>query len=97
MIVLPPRNHQNRSIRNNTKNSREKYGQKKRNIFPKGRKTSENFETIVITTNENDPNVRIAEQEDNAVHIIPETQLSQNNKGEDAQVSTEMNHFLYHD
>ena len=51
------------------------------------------FETIVITTNGNNRNVRIADHE---VHIIPETQLSQNDKGEDVQVSTKNNNFLFH-
>ena len=95
-IVLPPRNNQNRSTRNKTEDNREIYEQKKRNIFPKGRTTSEKFETIVIRTNGNNRNVRLAEQEHNEVHIIPETQLSQNDEGEDVQVSTEKNNFLFH-
>ena len=68
---------------------------RKRNIFPKGRTTSEKFETIVIRTNGNNRNVRLAEQQ-HEVHIIPETQLSQNDEGEDVQVSTEKNNFLFH-
>ena len=47
----------------------------------------------MITTNRNNPNVRLTEQELNEVHIIPETQLSQNDEGEDVQVSTEKNNF----
>ena len=39
---------------------------------------------------------RLAEQEHNEVHIIPETQLSQNDEGEDVQVSTKNNNFLFH-
>ena len=39
---------------------------------------------------------RLAEQEHNEVHIIPEIQLSQNDKGEDVQVSTKNNNFLFH-
>ena len=50
----------------------------------------------MITTNRNNPNVRLTEQELNEVHIIPETQLNQNDKGEDVQVSTEKNNFLFH-
>ena len=95
--VLPPRNNQNRSTRSKTEHNREKYDQKKRNIFPKGRTTLKKFETIVITTNGNNRNVRLAEQEHNEVHIILETQLSQNDKGEDVQVITEKNNFLFHD
>ena len=41
-------------------------------------------------------NVRLAEQEHNEVHIIPETQLSQNDEDEDVQVITEKNNFLFH-
>ena len=37
-----------------------------------------------------------AEQEHSEVHIIPETQLSQNDEGEDVQVSTEKNIILFH-
>ena len=37
MIVLPPKNNQNRSTRSKTEDNREKYDQKKRNIFPKRR------------------------------------------------------------
>ena len=73
-----------------------KHNQHKRNIFPKGRTTSEKFETIVITTNGNNQNVRLAEKEHNEVHIILETQLNQNDEGEDVQVSTEKNNFLFH-
>ena len=91
---------QAQSIRINTRsraeNNREKHDQKKRNIFPKGRTTSEKFETIVITTIGNNRNVRLREQEHNEAHIIPETQLSQNDEGEDVQVSTEKNNFLFH-
>ena len=50
----------------------------------------------MITTNRNNPNVRLTEQELNEVHIIPETQLNQNDVGEDVQVSTEKNNFLFH-
>ena len=50
----------------------------------------------MITTNRNNPNVRLTEQELNEVHIIPETQLNQNDEGEDVQVSTEKNNFLFH-
>ena len=46
--------------------------------------TSEKFETIVITANGNNRNVRLAEQE-HEVHIIHETQLSQNDEAEDVQ------------
>ena len=53
----------------------EKYDQKKRDIFPKNRSTSENFEIIVIATEGNNRNVRIIKQGDNEVHIIPETEL----------------------
>ena len=95
-IVLPSRNNQNRRTRNKTEDNREKYEQKKRNIFPKGRTTSEKFETIAITTNGNNRNVRLAEQEHNEVHIIPETQLSQNDKGEGVQVSAEKKNVLFH-
>ena len=48
--------------------------------------TSEKFETIVITTNGNNRNVRLPEQEHNEVHTIHETQLSQNDEAEDVQV-----------
>ena len=41
-------------------------------------------------------NVRLAEQEHNEVHIIPETQLSQNDEDEDVQVITEKSNFLFH-
>ena len=51
-------------------------------------KVGKKSKTIVITTNGNNRNFRIAEQENNEVHIIPETQLSQDDEGEDAQVST---------
>lgn len=74
-ILLPPRNNQNKSTRNNTTYNREKYDQKKRDIFPKNRSTSENFEIIVIATEGNNRNVRIIKQGDNEVHIIPETEL----------------------
>ena len=40
---------------------------------------------------------RLAEQEHNEVHIIPETRLSLNDEGEDVQVSTKNNNFLLHD
>ena len=30
------------------------------------------------------------------MHIIPETQLSQNDEGNDVQVITEKNNFLFH-
>ena len=76
-IVFPPRNNQNRSKTSNTEDIREKYDQNKRKIFPKDRKTSEKIEAIVITTNGNGWNVRIAEQEHNEVHINPKIQLSQ--------------------
>ena len=91
-IVFPPSNNQNRSTKSQTEDNPKKY-EKKRNIFSKGRSTSEKFETIVISTNGNNRNVRLAEQEHNEIHIIPETQLSQNDKGEDVQVSTEKNSF----
>ena len=52
-IVLSPKSNQNRSTRSKTEENREKHDQKKRNIFPKGRTTSEKFETIIITTNGN--------------------------------------------
>ena len=86
----------NRSTRSKTEDNREKYDQKKRNIFPKDRITLEKFETILITTNGSNRNVRLAEQEHNEVHIIPETQFSQNNEGKDVQVSTEWNNFFFH-
>ena len=95
-IVLPPKSNQNRSTRSKTEDNRQKYGQENRNIFPKGRTTSEKLETIVTITNGNNRNVRLAEQEHNEVYIIPETQLSQNDKDEDVQVSTEKNNFLFH-
>ena len=69
---------------------------KNKNIFVKGKTTTEKFETIVITTNENNRNIWLAEQEHNEVHIIPEARLSQNDEVEDEQVSTEMNNFLFH-
>ena len=47
--------------------------------------TSEKFETIVITANGNNRNVRLAEQEHNEVPISPETQLSHNDEAEDVQ------------
>ena len=94
-IVLPPSNNQNRSTKSKTQYNREKY-EKKRNIFPKGRTTSDKYETIVITTNGNNRNIRLAEQEHDEIHIIPETQLSQNDKGKNVQVSTEKNNFLFH-
>ena len=50
----------------------------------------------MITTNRNNPNVRLTEQELNEVHIIPETQLNQNDESEDVQVSTEKSNFLFH-
>ena len=59
-------------------------------------KVGKKSKTIVITTNGNNRNFRIAEQENNEVHIIPETQLSQDDEGEDAQVSTEKNNFFFH-
>ena len=62
-IGLPPSNSRNRSTKSKTENNHEKHDQKKRNIFPKGRTPSETFETIVIPTNENKRNVRLAEQE----------------------------------
>ena len=71
--------------------------QRKENFFPRGRKTSGKFETIVITTNGNNQNLRAPWEEDNEVHIIPEAQLSQNKEGEYVQVSTETNSFLYYD
>ena len=49
-----------------------------------------------ISTNGNNGNVGVAEQEHNEVHIIPETQLNQNSKGEDVQVSTEKINFVFH-
>ena len=69
---------------------------KNKNIFVKGKTTTEKFETIVITTNENNRNIWLAEQEHNEVHIIPKARLSQNDEVEDEQVSTEMNNFLFH-
>ena len=51
--VLSPKSNQNRSTRSKTEDNREKYGQKKRNIFQKGRTASEKFETIIIITNGN--------------------------------------------
>ena len=51
--ALEIRNNQHRIKRSKTQDNREKYDQKKRKIFAKGRTTSENFETIVITTNRN--------------------------------------------
>ena len=38
--------------------------------------------------------VAFLEQEHNEVHIIPETKRSQNDEGEDVQVSTEKNYFF---
>ena len=35
-------------------------------------------------------------QRKNEVHIITKTQLSQNAEGEDVQVSTKKNNFLFH-
>ena len=75
--------------------NREKYDGKKRNIFPKDRITLEKFETVLITTNGSNRNVRLAEQEHNEVHIIPEPQFIQNNEGKDVQVSTEWNNFFF--
>ena len=40
----------------------------------------------IITTNGNNRNVRIVVREHNKVRIIPETQLSQNDRGEDGEV-----------
>ena len=69
---------------------------KRKDVFPKGRATPEKFKSIVITTNGNNRNDRLAEQEHNEVHIIPETQLSQNDEGEDVQKSTEKSKILFH-
>ena len=82
------------STRNNSQNNSEKYDQKKRNIFLNGRTTSEKFEAIVIATNGDNRNVRNAEQEDDEVHIMPETQFSQSNKGKLVPVSIEMNNIF---
>ena len=40
--------------------------------------------------------IELAEHGCNKVHIILDTQLSLNDKGEDAQVSTEKNNFYFH-
>ena len=69
---------------------------KRKDVFPKGRATTEKFKTIVITTNGNNRNDRLAEQKHNEVHIIPETQLGQNDEGEDVQVSTKKSEILFH-
>ena len=44
----------------------------------------------------NNRNFRLTEQEHKEVHIIPETQISQNDEVEDVQVSTEKSNFLFH-
>ena len=74
-IVLPPRNNQNRSTRSNTEDNRENMLNRKETFFQKVGKLNKRFETILITTNGNNQNVRIAEQEYNEEHIIPERQL----------------------
>ena len=79
--MLTSKSNQSISRKSKTENNREKYVKKK------------SFETIVITTNRNNRNVRLAEQKYNEVYIIPETQLSQNDKGEDEQVCIEKNNF----
>ena len=55
------------------------------------RAASEKLETIVITSKGYNQNLRIAESKLITKYIIPETQLSQNDEGEDVQVSIETN------
>ena len=55
------------------------------------RAASEKLETIVITSKGYNQNLRIAESKLITKYIIPETQLRQNDEGEDVQVSIETN------
>ena len=73
-----------------TKAQKEKPRTMVKNMIKRKEIFSEKFETIVITGNGNNRNVRLAEQEHH------QTQFSQNDEGEGEQVSTEKNNFLFH-